>query len=188
MSVYRVARNSKWCKALPELPAGSTQQTSTARVGVASCSKDLDERSDNIYWQAAKRLSLPSKLDEIGLKNVALQGELIGPTVKNNSLNFDEGADHEFIIFQIFDIDKQSYLGSDTVVEICEKLALPHVPVFGFYSLKACAKGLDELLAKAEGFSMRKTTREGLIFKSMDLRHDFAFKVISNKWLLEQGE
>lgn len=188
MSVYRVATNSKWHKALPDIPEGSKQETSSSRVGVSSAGKDLDERSNNVYWQAAKRLGLPAKLDQIGLDNVAVQGELIGPTVKNNSLNFGESSEHEFIVFQIFDIDQQAYLASDRVVTICEQLGFPHVPVFGYYTLKSCAGSLEELLAKAEGISMRRTTREGLIFKSMDPRKEFAFKVISNKWLLEQGE
>lgn len=188
MTVYRVAAGSKWHKSLPALSAGSTQHVQGARPGVASASKDLDERGNGVYWQAAKRLGLPARLGEMGLGNVAVQGELIGPTVKNNSIGFSPDADHEFIVFQMFDIDRQEYLGSGEVVEICARMGLPHVPVLGYFKLRDFAKNVDEILARAEGVGARGQTREGFVFKSLTSREDFAFKVVSNKWLLEQGE
>lgn len=188
MSVYHVTRGSKWHKSLPVLAEGSTQHIGGVRMGVASAAQDLDEQGNDVYWQAAKKLGLPAKLQQMGLGNVAVQGELIGPTVKNNnSLNFAEDADHEFIVFQIFDIDKQHFLHPAVAVEICERLGMPHVPIIGYMSLREFATTLEEMLTKAEGTSMRGTTREGLVFKSMR-EEEFAFKVISNKWLLEQGE
>ncbi|KAJ4415214.1 hypothetical protein N0V82_007451 [Gnomoniopsis sp. IMI 355080] len=170
MTVYCVIKDSKWYQSLPDLPIGSTQETPTSRLGVASAGQDLDERGDDAYWQAAKRIGLPEKLREIGISNVAVQGELIGPTVKDNSLRFAKNAAHEFIVFQIFDIDRQAYVKPGEVVTICEKMGLPHVPVIGY----------------AEGVGVYGQTREGLVFKSM--RDVFSFKVISNKWLLEQGQ
>lgn len=190
MTVYRVARGSRWHAALPALPEGSRQEDEYgARVGVASAAEDLDERGGDVYWRAARRVGLPGKLGGIGigLGNVAVQGELIGPSVKNNSLGFEKDAEHEFLVFQIFDIDKQTYLNAAEVVKWCERLDLPHVPVIGYMRLGEFATSFPELLAKAEGVSMRGTTREGFVFKSMR-EEEFAFKVISNKWLLEQGE
>lgn len=187
MSVYQVVRGSKWHKSLPALAEDSTQLIGEVRIGVASASQDLDEQGNDIYWQAAKNLGLPAKLQQTGMDNVAIQGELIGPTVKNNSLNFAEDAEHEFIVFQIFDIDQQKYVNAATVVGICERLGLPHAPIIGYMRLREFATTLEEILVKAEGMSMRGPTREGFVFKSMR-REEFAFKVISNKWLLEQGE
>lgn len=201
MTVYRVALGSRWHRALPALDDGAKQQqqdeegaradgSGGARWGVASAAQDLDRRGGDVYWQAADRLGLPKVLDKMtarDMPNIAVQGELVGPTVKNNSLGFDEGAEHQFFVFAIFDIERQRYLDPRAVVAICEELGLPHVPVVGYMSLDEFAGSLSELLAKAEGVSMRGTTREGLVFKSM--RDDgFGFKVISNKWLLEQGE
>lgn len=187
MTAYRVALGSRWHQALSALPEGSRQEVAGVRVGVASAAEDLDERGGDVYWRAAKRVGLPAKLGAVGLSNVAVQGELVGPTVKNNSLGFGEDAEHEFIVFQIFDIDKQAYVNSAEVVELCKKLGLPHVPVIGYLRLMEFATSLPELLSKADGASMRGTTREGFVFKSMR-EEEFAFKVISNKWLLEQGE
>lgn len=187
MTVYRVVCGSKWHQVLPNLPEDSTQEVNGARLGVASASEDLDERGDDVYWLAAKRTGLPKKLNELGLGNVAVQGELIGPTVKNNSLQFDENAEHAFIVFQIFDIDRQEFVDSRKVVDMCKRLDVPHVPVFGYMRLKDYAASLDSILSKAEGVGMRGTTREGLVFKSIR-EQQYVFKVISNKWLLEQKE
>lgn len=199
MTAYRVALGSRWHRALPALPDGLEHQedgdvgkdgSGGARWGVASAAQDLDRRGGDVYWQAAERLGLRGVLKKMAghkLPSLAVQGELVGPTVKNNSLGFDEGAEHQFFVFQIFDIERQKYLDPRAVVTMCGELGLPHVPVIGYLRLGEFAGGLSELLAKAEGLSMRGTTREGLVFKSM-WDDGFAFKVISNKWLLEQGE
>lgn len=186
MTVYRVATGSKWDKALPALPLVSTQRTGGARVGVASAGEDLDERANNVYWQAAKRRDLPDKLRQTKIRNVAIQGELIGPSIKNNSLCFPKDTEHDFIVFHIFDIDKQEYVNAAEVVEICVNLDLPHVPVVGYMKLREFAASVEEVLQKADGIGSYGQTREGFVFKSM--RDDFSFKAISNQWLLEQGE
>lgn len=186
MTVYRVATGSKWDMALPELPLASTQRTGGARVGVSSAGQDLDQRANNVYWQAAKRRGLPDKLRQMNIRNVAIQGELIGPSIKNNSLRFPKDAEHDFIIFQIFDIDKQQYINAGEVVDMCVQLELPHVPVIGYMKLREFAASVQEILQKAEGVGSYGQTKEGFVFKSM--RGDFAFKAISNQWLLEQGE
>lgn len=199
MTAYRVALGSRWHRTLPALPDGLEQQEDGdvgkdgpggARWGVASAVQDLDSRGGDVYWQTADRLGLPDMLKKMAghnLPSLTVQGELVGPTVKNNSLGFDEGAEHQFLVFQIFDIERQKCLDPRVVVAMCGELGLPHVPVIGYLRLGEFAGGLSELLAKAEGLGFRGTTREGLVFKSM--RDDgFAFKVISNKWLLEQGE
>lgn len=186
MTAYCITKDSKWYQSLPALPEGSTQETSTIRLGVASAGQDLDKRSNNSYWQAAKRMGLPEKLREVGIRNVAVQGELIGPTIKDNSMKFPEDAAHEFIVFQVFDIDRQEYINAAAVEKICADMGWAHVPVIGYAKLKDFARNLDELLVKAEGVGVYGQTREGFVFKSM--RDGFVFKVISNKWLLEQGQ
>lgn len=186
MTAYCISKGSKWHQSLPALPKGSMQENSTSRLGVASAGQDLDERGEDAYWQAAKRICLPEKLRDIGIANVAVQGELIGPTIKDNSLRFHKDASHEFIVFQIFNIDRQEYINAAEVVSICEKMRFPHVPVIGYVRLREFARSLDEILVKAEGVGIYGQTREGFVFKST--RNQFLFKVISNKWLLEQGQ
>ncbi|KUI66907.1 hypothetical protein VM1G_02237 [Cytospora mali] len=186
MTVYRVQKGSQWHTSLPVLPEGSTQEDDIARVGVASRTEDLDEKGDSAYWQAAKQIDLPSKIHKIGIPNLAIQGELIGPTIRNNSLGFAPDEPHQFIVFQIYNIDTQRCLDPRRVVQLCEAHGLPHVPVIGKVQLKDYATSFREILPKADGMGFRAQPREGLVFKMCG--DEFAFKVISIRWLLEKGE
>lgn len=186
MTVYSVRKGSRWHASLPALPEGSTQEGETSRVGVASRTEDLDEKGDSAYWQAAKLAGLPDKIHKLGAPNLAVQGELIGPTVRGNSLGFAPGEPHRFVVFQIYNIDAQRWMDPRKVVQLCEAHGLPHAPVVGKFRLGDFAAGLREMLARADGVGFRGQTREGLVFKMCG--GEFAFKVISNKWLLEQGE
>lgn len=189
MTVYQVEIGSKWHKSLPELPPGSPGcilGSPTVRIGVASAGEELDERGNDMYWQAAKHLNLPTTIHNIGPKNVAVQGELIGPGIKNNSLKFPDNAPHEFVIFGIFDIDKQCLIDPRTVVRLCTEMGWPHVPVIGYFRLRDFATNMQEILGKADGEGFLGQTREGFVFKS--IREEFSFKVISNQWLIEKGE
>lgn len=188
MTVYRVQKGSPWHASLPDLPQGSTQEDETARVGVASRTDDLDEKGDSVYWQAARLIDLPSKMEKMDPPNIAVQGELIGPTVRNNSLGFGPEEPHQFVVFQIYNIDTQKWLDPRRVAHICETHGLPHVPIIGRFRLGDFATSLKELLDRADGVGYRGRTREGLVFKAFAHREEFAFKVISNKWLLEHGE
>ncbi|KAK7730582.1 hypothetical protein SLS53_008972 [Cytospora paraplurivora] len=188
MTVYRVQKGSRWHASLPDLPEGSKQEYETARVGVTSRTEDLDEKGDSIYWQAARLIDLPSKIHKMGPPNIAIQGELIGPTIRNNSLVFEPEEPHQFIVFQIYNIDTQRWMDPRRVVQMCESHRLPHVPVIGRLRLRGFAASLAELLDRADGVGYRGRTREGLVFKAFARGEEFAFKIISNKWLLEHGE
>lgn len=186
MTVYRVRKGTRWHAYLPVLPEGSTQEDETTRVGVASRTEDLEEAEDSIYWRAAKAIDLTTKIHRLGFPDVAVQGELIGPTIKNNSLGFAPDEPHQFFVFQIYNINSQRYMDPRKVVQLCQAHGLPHVPIVGKLKLREFATNMRELLAKADGVGCRGQTREGLVLKL--LGDEFAFKVISNKWLLEHGE
>ncbi|KUI60937.1 hypothetical protein VP1G_08152 [Cytospora mali] len=186
MTVYRVQKGSQWHASLPVLLEGSTQEDETARVGVASRTEDLDENRDCAYWQAAKQIDLPPKIHKMGIPSLAVQGELIGPTIRNNSLGFAPNEPHQLIVPQIYNIDTQRCLDPRRVVQLCEAHGLPHVPVIGKVKLKEFATSVREILSKADGIGFCAQAREGLVFKVCG--DEFAFKVVSNRWLLEKGE
>ncbi|KAJ9157601.1 RNA ligase, DRB0094 family [Pleurostoma richardsiae] len=185
MTVYRVAQNSPWYKMLPELPPGSIAEKNGARVGVVSQQDDIDENCGSLYWEVAKELNITDKINQVGIKNVAIHGELVGHTIKHNSLAYPPG-EHTFIVFEMFDIDKQRWLRQRDTVHICNKLNLTHAPILGYYRLRDFANGLQDLLRKAEGVGFRGQNREGLVLKTY--KDGFAVKVISNSWLVQHGE
>lgn len=154
------------------------------QVGVCSRNLDLKESEDNTFWKTAhasgaiKELELYCRLTE---RQLALQGELVGPGIQQNKYGLRE---HAYFIYDIFDIDKQKYLLPSQVYEIMNILRLKHVPVLHF-STDLRSPEISEMLEDAEDKSVlnAKTEREGVVYKCLD--RDLSWKAISQKWLLK---
>jgi RNA ligase (TIGR02306 family) len=147
-------------------------------VGV--CSRNVDLKMDqegNSFVNMAKKILGRIEL----LEEIAIQGELIGPSIQGNR----EGlAEHEFYVFDIYDIAAQAYWSPLSVQAYCETAGLNHVPVIDS-ACKLIDKGIcsiESALAFAEGKSLNNPVREGLVFKRTD--GEFSFKAISNVFLL----
>lgn len=149
-------------------------------VGVASRNNELKPDSDAAFWDAATREGLLEKISSTG-RNLAFQGELIGPKIQGNKYDRNVAG---FFTFDIFDIENQLYLGSDERYSLCSELAINHVPIIYTARLNDILNKNDDILQLAEGqSSLAKVEREGLVFKRSDGRA--SFKAISNKWLLK---
>ncbi|KAJ0120733.1 hypothetical protein J7T55_015465 [Diaporthe amygdali] len=186
MTVYRVQNDSQWDRALPALPADSSQRTLYGRIGIASRQHDIGDTANSPFWRAAKDIGLPAKLAQVGIRNVAISGELIGPSL-DSSIHFAPGERFQFIVFQVFDIDAQELIDPDEVRNICNRHVLPHVPLIARCKLSEFATDIDELVRRADGVGFHGQRREGLVFKLLG-RPEISFKVISNQWLLELEE
>jgi RNA ligase (TIGR02306 family) len=140
----------------------------------------LDDES-NAFVSTTLRLKLLNKLANNSL-NIALQGELCGPGIQGNSYKLSQP---EFFVFDIWDIDAQTYYSTEQRLSLCKSLGIKHAPVFANY-LTTSNTTVSELLTFAEGQSVlnTKAKREGLVFKNVD-NPNLSFKAISNKWLLE---
>jgi len=126
-------------------------------------------------------------------KNIALQGELMGPKIQANR----EGlVAHKLYIFDIFDIDNQRQFGPDdrrTALQALYELGLnkdmvQHVPIFA-HNVTLDELGINDvasLLDDAEGPSISHAIREGKVYKSMD--GQFSFKAIANSFLLKEKD
>ena len=160
---------------------------------------DIDISRDH-YLILEKKFNISEKMTKFG-KNIAIQGEAIGPKINGNKLKLDELT---YRVFNIFDIEKQCYLLHDKVTEICEMFELEQVPVIykglvNNLTFKDKVYGtliqdkingkqiiLSEFLKLADGIEYSKGNRaEGLVVKTDD---DFdkrvSFKVISNNFLI----
>lgn len=146
--------------------------------GVCSRRMDLKETSDNAFWIAAKNHDIMNKLP----KNIAIQGELIGPNVQGNPY---KRKSLEMHVFNVYDISNGYYYDYFGLQHFCEDNGLFHVPIIEKYF--KLPKSVDELLTMAEGKSIlnKETEREGFVIRSHDRR--ISFKVISNKFLLKNG-
>lgn len=161
-------------------------------LGVCSRNLELkinDENKDNTLVKALFETQLNVGLPAIG-RNVAIQGEIMGPGIQGNRENLKM---HQLFIFDIYDIDRGEYFTPAERQEFVEKLRsnwcpqLKHVPVIchsvNLYDSLGI-NNIDDLLNFAEGPSLNHTVREGVVFKSIDGK--FSFKAISNTFLSKE--
>ncbi len=157
-----------------------------------ACSRTLDLKEDkkNLYWKVARDYDLESKLKSLG--NFCIQGEIIGPGIQGNPYKLNKP---QFYAFNVFDINKQSFLSFFDYVKILYDLNLISVPIlYQGKLLRKFANNIDNILKKAEGLSELNLNiqREGIVIRGMRERNDvlntscgrLSFKVINNKYLL----
>lgn len=175
-------------------------------TGVCSRNYDLDEEIEegqwkSVFWRVARQKKLLDTLAAYCVKfnrNLALQGELMGPGVQGNR---EELKENEFFLFDIWDINEERYLlplERGTVLVELDRLSnelntplIRKVPRMNDGILRHLIKDnpniVEGLLQFAEGPSLNENkTREGLVFRGIE--YDFSFKVISNKFLLEEKD
>ena len=151
--------------------------------GVCSRNYELKTDSGNTLCRVACQHSIEAKLRNLG-RNIAIQAEVIGEKIQANRYTINGNACY---VFNIYDIDQQSYLKKSEMEKICQDLGLPTCPVVsGGRKLPAT---IDGVLAEADGQSKvnNKKKREGLVFvfDGDNPRERISFKAISNKFLLK---
>ena len=160
-------------------------------VGVCSRNIELklnEENKDNHFVKTITKLGILDKLKELG-RNIAIQGELMGPGIQGNELKLTE---HNFYVFDIFDIDKQEYLTPYDRIALLELfLEVKHIPVLEKAKLPLPNSpygylpydNIEDLLELADELSNTEgRIVEGFVCKSLE--RNFSFKVISNSYLL----
>ena len=141
-----------------------------------------------LTWQMAAKYDAENKIkakcERIECE-LAFQGELVGPGVNGNR---DKYKEHEWHVFNIYDITNGLYLPPCAVRAICKELGFQHVPVIE-EECKVFERfgSVDELLKFAEGKTAAGNEREGLVFKSCDLPH-LSFKAVSNRYLMKSED
>ena len=149
--------------------------------GVCSRNLDLREAEGNTLWAVARRLDLETLLRSTG-RNLALQGELIGDGIQGNIYKL---RGQNFYLFDIYDIDAGEYLRPTARRELATRLNIPQAPVL---DNAAVLTDMQALLIKADGKSVMGNVapwREGEVYKCNEL--PVSFKVISNRYLMENG-
>lgn len=112
-------------------------------------------------------------------RNLAIQGEMVGPSIQKN---FEGVKSNSFYIYGIYDIDAKRYLLPEERIAILKEHNLRGVPEAGIVMLPPTVK---EAIEDADGPSgLNGKYREGYVYKSMV--RDFSFKVISNSYLLKE--
>lgn len=178
------------------------------KVGVCSRNWEMKLDDENVYAKLYHELEIHSKLRALG-RQLAVQGEVIGPKVQGNK--YKRGT-QEFYVFDIYDIDERRYLWPTERVQLTDQLGLLHVPVLTYDDTlnnvevrpagtivpfnigdvliypgdKGCRLDLECVLGAADGKSVlhKDTDREGIVFKH-HAQALLSFKAISNRFLLK---
>jgi RNA ligase (TIGR02306 family) len=149
-----------------------------------------EENAGNSLVRMYVDSGLQAALRKLG-KNIAIQGELLGPGIQKNR----EGLKaHQLFVFDIYDIDNMRYFTPHDRLNLLASLELNrdmvhHVPIIVYSANLYDTFGItniDGLLKFAEGKSLNHEIREGLVFKRED--GEFSFKVINNWFLLKEED
>lgn len=147
---------------------------------LGACSRNLDldmTQEGNAFVEMAKRVG--DRILSVG-RNLAFQGELMGPGIQGNREGFSE---HRWFVFDIWDIDAQRYLAAEERRSLVEALGLDHVPVVQ-REVHAAMAPLHDLLAWSDAeSSIAHPIAEGIVYKS-HRDPSVSFKVIANRFLL----
>lgn len=158
--------------------------------GVCSRNIDLKRDESNSFWMVAIRDRIEEKLRAYG-KDIAVQGELVGPGIQDNIYKM---STPEFFIFDIYDIAKGEYLSPPERRELCDNVLGFHhsqVPVVAHSAKLKDTLGIttmEQIIDFADGKSTFNPNqdREGLVYKQVG--GGMTFKTISNRYLIKQKD
>jgi RNA ligase (TIGR02306 family) len=154
--------------------------------GTVLCEDGVERpKKENTFWKIAREFFIAEKLGTQN-QNYAIQGELIGEGIQGNPYRI---KGHKVMIFNVFNIDEQEYLGLDEMRDFLDKInvdgnPLELVPIISEdYQLP---ETIDEILNQAEGKSIlnNQTEREGIVIRNRN--KTVSFKAISNNFLLKE--
>lgn len=152
------------------------------------CSRNLELKpnADNSMFKAAAAQELYYKLKSTG-RNLALQGELIGNGIQGNKYKL---LGQEFRVFDIYDIDQKRYFTPAERLVFVTGHNIKHVPVMQS-AMTLDGLTMEVLLKNAEGKSVMGDItgpeQEGHVYKCNE-DPEVSFKVISNKFLMKNGD
>jgi RNA ligase (TIGR02306 family) len=165
--------------------ASETVYYNNGEIGV--CSRNYKVEQEGVYWEAA--IDILNALSLYG-KNLAVQGELMGPGIQKNPLGL---TSHEIYVFDIWDIDEQRYLYPveryDTLFDLNRYVdwRIKQVLQLGLFEPAEVydnEQDLREEILKMADFTIDGKIQEGIVFKGYEL--PVSFKAINNKYLLKE--
>ena len=170
--------------------ASGTMYWNRGDFGVCSRNLEFKEDGDNTIWKLAKKYDLAAKLAALA-KNIAIQGEVLGPGIQKNRLCLKE---HDFACFNVYDIDAGKYLDCDHASDVFTSLGLKAVPV-EYYGVFRPEWDLATLLKMAEGLYIgTQSQKEGIVIRTVEeqlsvaLKGRASFKVINLLYLLANSD
>ena len=149
-------------------------------------SRNLRVGKDNShYWRAVEMYDLEDRmnlmLEELGVKWIAIQGEIAGPAIQKNPYGL---KDIDFFVFNI--ITPNGRWSTQKMVEFCYRYGLSTVPVLDYnYELPDTVDGMLQY-ATNKSIINPNILREGVVIRSQDGQR--SFKAVSPEYLVKHGK
>ncbi len=148
---------------------------------VCSRNRIVNNRIDD-RWTIAKKYDLENKLSAYG-KNIAIQGELIGPRVQGNIYGLSERT---FRMYLAYNIDEHRYFTYDELINLSSELDIQMVPVLETeHVVHTDIKSYVDL-SIGNSVLNSKQKREGVVIRLKN--ENFSFKSINPEYLLGQKD
>ena len=149
-------------------------------------SRNLRVGKDNShYWRAVEMYDLEDRmnlmLEELGVKWIAIQGEIAGPAIQKNPYGL---KDIDFFVFNI--ITPEGRWSTKKMVEFCYRYGLSTVPILDYnYELPNTVNGMLQY-ATNKSVINPNVLREGVVIRSQDGKQ--SFKAVSPEYLVKHGK
>ena len=165
-----------------------TMYRMNGKFGVCGHNFEYADDGKCSFWKYAREHRVEERMAELGMDNVAVQGEFCGEGIQGNPLRLPKP---DWFVFTVLNIAAGRRLGLDEMLDVCARLGLEYVPVeergerFPYGSV-------DELLERAKGNYVRGHRKEGIVIRALDARTSgilggpLSMKVINNEYLLKQ--
>ncbi len=148
------------------------------------CSRNLilDNLDSNTkhYYHIAEKFDIENVLKKYG-KYIAVQGEIVGPSINCNRLKLSA---LDFRVFSMYDIDNQKYIPSSKMFNMCKEFGFNTVPLLYLGKVDYRFESVKNCLYYADSLNYSGTNPiEGIVIRNDS--HSISFKVISNRYLLK---
>lgn len=151
-----------------------------------------DGNSD--FYKLVKERGYKQKLEAFrfreGLDTITIQGELCAPGIQQNRLKLKKP---EWYVFTAIENGKR--VGLDKLLEICKELEFTPVPIEEVGTdLPVKYPTVEALLDRSDGNYPNGGKKEGIVIRpvepvfSTNIGAELSMKVVSNKYLLKNGE
>lgn len=152
---------------------------------LASRNQTLKFDATSYFWKGVLNTGLQNKALAIAKtgRQLALQGELLGPGIQGNR----EGLlDYTVRVFKVYDIDNKEYLTHPEFLSLCREFNIETVPQLG--KVKVFNMELPNIIKRAQGKNSNSKNIEGKVYTAYVNNNTVHFKVINNQYLLEKDK
>lgn len=154
-----------------------------SKFSVFSHNFNKGKRDNSNWWNVVIAYNIEKKMKDFmkiyAIKNMSIQGEIVGPGIQRNIYKLDKLVPY---IFNITNLDDGKDFSFNDLKLFCNYTNLYLVPIIA--NDIQLLESSDEILKHAEGKSMllKSQEREGIVWRAHNVEHKISFKAKGKKF------